>query len=104
MVGLLTSGRDLLSDVAGKDGEGEQSLLGEGDGAGLGLGVSWYLTGDAMGIDLLATAIGGDDRGGAFGGEEIKGEELVDTATVGGLVRGAGEGLIFDEDKDDTGD
>ena len=97
MVGLLTSSRDLLSDVARKDGEGEQSLLGEGDGAGLGLGVSWYLTGDAMGMDLLATAIG-DVRGEAFDGEEIKGEELGDTATV------AGEGLIFDEDKDVTGD
>ena len=51
-------------------------------------------------MDLLATAIGGDVRGGAFGGEEFKEEELGDTATVGGLVRG----LIFDEDKDDTGD
>ena len=55
-------------------------------------------------MDLLATAIGGDVRGGAFGGEEFKEEELGDTETVGGLVRGAGEGLIFDEDKDDTGD
>ena len=57
-----------------------------------------------MGMDLLATAIGGDVRGGAFGGEEYKEEELGDTETVGGLVRGAGEGLIFDEDKDDIGD
>ena len=50
-------------------------------------------------MDLLATAIGGDVRGGAFGGEEFKEEELGDTETVG-----AGEGLIFDEDKDDIGD
>ena len=40
MVGLLSSSGDLLSDVAGKDGEDEQSLLGECDGACLGLGVS----------------------------------------------------------------
>ena len=52
-----------------------------------------------MGIDLLATAIGGEARAGALGGEEIKVEEIGDTGIVG-LVRGAGKGWILDGDKD----
>ena len=50
-------------------------------------------------MDLLATAIGGEIRGGAFGGEEIKEEEIGDTATEGGGKEG-----IFVGDKDETSD
>ena len=57
------------------------------------------MTGDAIGIDLLATAIGGEVRGGAFGGEEIKAEEIGDTAT-----EGTGKEVILVGDKDETSD
>ena len=57
------------------------------------------MTGDAMGIDLLATAIGGEIRGGAIGGEEIKEEEIGDTAT-----EGTGKEVILVGDKDETSD
>ena len=53
-----------------------------------------------MGMDLLATAIGGEARAGTLGGEEIK-EEIGDTGIVG-LVRGAGKGWILDGDKDEA--
>ena len=58
------------------------------------------MTGEAMGMDLLATATGGEARAGALGGEEIK-EEIGDTGIVG-LVRGAGKGWILDGDKDEA--
>ena len=50
-------------------------------------------------MDLLATAIGGEVSCGSLGGEEIKVEEIGDTAT-----EGAGKGVIFAGDKDETSD
>ena len=81
----------------GDDDETTFWITGEGVAGGLYAGESWYLTGDAMGMDLLATAMGGEARG----GEDIK--EADDAAAGWHAVVLVGEKEVtvdWDEAKD----